>query len=146
MIVSSDPITGASSDVGRIAIHVSCNDIACAGIKPTAIMLVVIAPASATKEELIHVIEQASEGREGSGNRYCRRPYRGIRRGEPLHPDDDRIRLFNNRRDNQRGRRKSRRFHPGDETCRIGRNGDPGCGFQGPAFESIDRAGICRCK
>lgn len=60
MVVSSDPVTGASSDVGRIAIHVSCNDIACAGIKPIAIMLVVIAPTSATREELIHVIEQAS--------------------------------------------------------------------------------------
>ncbi len=67
MVVSSDPITGASSDVGRIAIHVSCNDIACAGIKPTAIMLVVIAPSSATKEELIHVIEQASEAAKEVG-------------------------------------------------------------------------------
>ena len=61
MIISSDPITGASSDVGRIAIHVSCNDIACAGIKPTAIMLVVIAPSYATREDLIEVIDQASQ-------------------------------------------------------------------------------------
>lgn len=61
MVVSSDPITGAASDVGRIAIHVSCNDIACAGIKPIAIMLVVIAPSSATREELTDVIDQASE-------------------------------------------------------------------------------------
>ncbi len=60
MIISSDPITGASSDVGRIAIHVSCNDIACAGIKPQSIMLVVIAPTNATKEDLIQVIDQAS--------------------------------------------------------------------------------------
>lgn len=67
MVVSSDPITGASADVGRIAIHVSCNDIACAGIKPTAIMLVVIAPASATREELVHVIDQASEAAKEVG-------------------------------------------------------------------------------
>ncbi len=61
MVVSSDPITGASNDVGRIAVHVSCNDIACAGIKPVAILLVVIAPSSATREELTAVIDQASE-------------------------------------------------------------------------------------
>lgn len=61
MVVSSDPITGASSDVGRIAVHVSCNDIACAGIRPVAILLVVIAPSSATREELTDVIDQASE-------------------------------------------------------------------------------------
>ena len=67
MVVSSDPITGASNDVGRIAIHVSCNDIACAGIKPAAIMLVVIAPSSATREDLIHVIEQASEAAKEVG-------------------------------------------------------------------------------
>ncbi len=60
LVISSDPITGASSDVGRIAIHVSCNDIACAGIRPAALMLVVVAPSSATREDLIHVIEQAS--------------------------------------------------------------------------------------
>lgn len=60
MIISSDPITGAASDVGRIAIHVSCNDIACSGVKPKAIMLVIIAPPNATREDLIEVIEQAS--------------------------------------------------------------------------------------
>jgi hydrogenase expression/formation protein HypE len=67
MVVSSDPITGASSDIGSIAIHVSCNDIACAGIKPVAIMLVVIAPSNATREDLIHVIEQASEAAKEIG-------------------------------------------------------------------------------
>lgn len=61
MVISSDPVTGASNEVGSIAIHVSCNDIACAGVRPAAIMLVVIAPASATKEELITVIDQASQ-------------------------------------------------------------------------------------
>lgn len=61
MVISSDPITGAANDVGRIAIHVSCNDIACCGIKPTAIMLVIIAPKSATEDELINIIDQASD-------------------------------------------------------------------------------------
>lgn len=67
MVVSSDPITGAASDVGRIAIHVSCNDIACTGTKPTALMLVIIAPSNATEEELICVIEQASQAAKETG-------------------------------------------------------------------------------
>ncbi|MHB1483110.1 MAG: AIR synthase family protein [Saccharofermentanales bacterium] len=67
MVISSDPVTGASNEVGSIAIHVSCNDIACAGVKPAAIMLVVIAPASATREELITVIDQASQTAKNIG-------------------------------------------------------------------------------
>jgi hydrogenase expression/formation protein HypE len=58
--VSSDPITGASTDIGKIAVHVSCNDIACCGIRPTALTLVMIAPEQSTEEELVQVIDQAS--------------------------------------------------------------------------------------
>ncbi|MHB8963346.1 MAG: AIR synthase family protein [Saccharofermentanales bacterium] len=58
--VSSDPITGASADIGKIAVHVSCNDIACCGIRPSAITLVIIAPEESTEEDLIRIIDQIS--------------------------------------------------------------------------------------
>ena len=58
--VSSDPITGASAEIGRIAVHVSCNDIACCGIRPVAITLVIIAPEDATEDDLVRIMDQAS--------------------------------------------------------------------------------------
>ncbi|MHB1453564.1 MAG: AIR synthase family protein [Saccharofermentanales bacterium] len=65
--VSSDPITGATSDIGKIAVHVSCNDIACCGIRPSAITLVVIAPVDSTEQELIRIIDQISAAARDAG-------------------------------------------------------------------------------
>ncbi|MBQ4596299.1 MAG: AIR synthase, partial [Firmicutes bacterium] len=40
-IMSTDPITAAVSDIGRLAIHITCNDIASNGVQPLGIMLAV---------------------------------------------------------------------------------------------------------
>jgi hypothetical protein len=60
VILSSDPITGAAADVGRLAVHISCNDIAACGIRPSALMIVIIAPVSASADDIQLVIDQAS--------------------------------------------------------------------------------------
>ena len=60
VVLSSDPITGAAADVGRLAVHISCNDIAACGIRPSALMIVIIAPVDATAEDIQLVIDQAS--------------------------------------------------------------------------------------
>ncbi len=60
LVVSTDPITGAAADIGRLAIHISCNDIAAAGVRPAAIMLVLIAPPEATAEDVARVMDDAS--------------------------------------------------------------------------------------
>lgn len=60
LIMSSDPITGAGKDIGRLAVHVSCNDLAAFGVKPEAIMLVLIAPVTAVREQLIEIMNQVS--------------------------------------------------------------------------------------
>ena len=60
VVLSSDPITGAASDVGRLAVHISCNDIAACGIRPSALLIVIIAPVTATPEDIQLVIDQAS--------------------------------------------------------------------------------------
>ena len=41
-IMSTDPITAAISEIGRLSIHISCNDIASNGIQPLGIMLAVM--------------------------------------------------------------------------------------------------------
>ena len=66
-VLSTDPITGASADIGSLAIHVSCNDLAAFGIRPKGILLVLIAPPAATSEDVAAVIEQASQTAEKLG-------------------------------------------------------------------------------
>ena len=61
LVTSSDPVTAGGNQSGRLAIHVSCNDIAACGVKPVGILLVVIAPESVSKQDLIDIIDQASE-------------------------------------------------------------------------------------
>lgn len=60
MVTSSDPITAGGMQAGTLAVHVSCNDIAACGVKPTGILLVIIAPPSASENELREIVDQAS--------------------------------------------------------------------------------------
>ncbi|MDR1060582.1 MAG: AIR synthase family protein [Clostridiales bacterium] len=56
-IVSSDPITGAAEDIGKIAVHVACNDIATCGVRPVALMSTVLLPPGASEAELEAVMD-----------------------------------------------------------------------------------------
>lgn len=60
-VVSTDPITGTASEVGKLAVHISCNDVASSGIKPIGLLLTILVPESTTKEELGYIMQQASE-------------------------------------------------------------------------------------
>lgn len=60
LVTSSDPITAGGSESGTLAIHVSCNDIAACGVKPTGILIVIIAPPTASEDEIVSIVEQAS--------------------------------------------------------------------------------------
>jgi hydrogenase expression/formation protein HypE len=61
VILSTDPITGAAADIGRLAVLVACNDIAACGIRPSALLLTIIAPPQATADDIRTVIDQAAE-------------------------------------------------------------------------------------
>lgn len=65
-VVSTDPITAAAKDVGRLAVHISCNDIASNGIQPVGITLAVMLPEGTTKEEVICIMEQAGMAAEAA--------------------------------------------------------------------------------
>lgn len=52
MVTSSDPITAGGTESGTLAIHVSCNDIAACGVRPSGILIVIIAPPSVTEEDI----------------------------------------------------------------------------------------------
>ncbi len=61
IVLSTDPITGAAADIGRLAVHITCNDIASCGIRPTALLMSLIAPPQATADDVRAVIDQAAE-------------------------------------------------------------------------------------
>lgn len=50
-----DPIVGAIGDIGRLAVHVACNDVAAAGIPPRWIQILVLVP-RAQDEDLLERI------------------------------------------------------------------------------------------
>ena len=60
-IMSTDPITSAVSDIGRLSIHITCNDIASNGVQPLGIMLAVMLPEGTTDGDVEHIMGQAAE-------------------------------------------------------------------------------------
>ena len=60
-VMSTDPITAAVNDIGRLCIHITCNDIASNGIQPLGIMLAVMLPEGTTEEDVAHIMSQAAE-------------------------------------------------------------------------------------
>lgn len=62
--ISTDPITASVKDIGRLAIHISCNDIASNGIQPLGITLAVMLPEGTTEEEVTTMMQQAGAAAE----------------------------------------------------------------------------------
>ncbi len=57
-VLSSDPITGAVNHIGRLAVHVSCNDIASSGAEPLGLLVTLLAPPDAEKKDIEKIMEQ----------------------------------------------------------------------------------------
>lgn len=60
-VMSTDPITAAIKDIGRLSVHISCNDIASNGIQPIGIVLAVMLPEGTTEEEVNEMMRQAGQ-------------------------------------------------------------------------------------
>jgi len=60
-VMSTDPITAAVNEIGRLAVHISCNDIASNGIEPLGIMLAVMLPEGTTEEQVEEIMKQAAQ-------------------------------------------------------------------------------------
>jgi len=55
-----DPIVGAIGDIGWLAVHVACNDVATAGIPPRWLLLLVLVPRMENEELLGQIMHDAS--------------------------------------------------------------------------------------
>lgn len=58
-VVSTDPITGATKGIGKLAIHISCNDVATSGAEPLGVLMTILAPPNTTEKDLENIMKDA---------------------------------------------------------------------------------------
>jgi len=58
LVAKADPITFATDEIGRYAVHVNANDVACLGAKPSWFIATVLLPEGATPELAESIFEQ----------------------------------------------------------------------------------------
>ena len=66
-VLSTDPITASIEDIGRLAVHISCNDIASNGVEPVGLLLAVLLPEGTTEEQIENMMDQAGKASEELG-------------------------------------------------------------------------------
>ena len=66
-VISTDPITAAGSGLGQLAVQVSLNDVAASGAEPLGVLLTVLAPPEASKEDIAAVIREAAREADAHG-------------------------------------------------------------------------------
>lgn len=57
-VLSTDPITSAAAHIGRLSVHINCNDAAAAGAEPVGLMVTLLAPPDACEEEIAAIAEE----------------------------------------------------------------------------------------
>ncbi len=61
MVLSTDPITGTKKDIGKLAIHITLNDLASAGAEPIGVLLSMLLPEETTEEDIKEIMQQVNE-------------------------------------------------------------------------------------
>lgn len=60
-VVSTDPITGTTQDIGRMAMLVTLNDLASAGAEPVGVLLTALLPEDVTESQIRNIMRQVDE-------------------------------------------------------------------------------------
>ena len=60
-VVSTDPVTGADENIGKIAVHINCNDIASCGVEPIGILVTILAPPTSSLEDIKKIMNEIDE-------------------------------------------------------------------------------------
>lgn len=60
-VLSADPVTSTARDVGKLAIHITLNDLASSGAEPVGVMLTVLLPENSEEAELRNIMYQIEE-------------------------------------------------------------------------------------
>lgn len=60
-VMSTDPITGAAENIGKLAVNISCNDVATSGAQPSAMLVTMLIPPDKSISDIEKVIGQLTE-------------------------------------------------------------------------------------
>ncbi|NMM63240.1 AIR synthase [Clostridium sp. P21] len=60
-VVSTDPITGAEKNSGKLAVNINCNDIASCGVEPLGMLVTILAPEGSSLEDIKNVMQEIGE-------------------------------------------------------------------------------------
>ncbi len=60
-VLTTDPVTAAEEKMGHIGVHICCNDIASAGVRPLGVMVTVLAPLNADLDDIRQVMKEVNE-------------------------------------------------------------------------------------
>ncbi len=60
-VLSTDPITGTSKDIGKLAIQITANDLASSGAEPIGVMLTILLPDGTREIALKRIMEQMEQ-------------------------------------------------------------------------------------
>lgn len=63
-VLSTDPITSATENLGSITVHVSCNDAAAAGAEPIGLLITFLAPPSVSEADIARVSDEIASAAE----------------------------------------------------------------------------------
>ncbi len=66
IVLSTDPITGATQHIGKLAVHISCNDVSTSGAEPVGILVTILLPPESTEEELKTIMEDITNSAQES--------------------------------------------------------------------------------
>lgn len=61
IVVSTDPITGASQNIGNLAVNISCNDAYCECAEPVGLLMCCLLPKNISKDEIENIVKDASK-------------------------------------------------------------------------------------
>lgn len=68
VVLSSDPITSAGiGQIGRLTVHVSCNDAAAAGAEPVGLLVTLLVPPNATEGDIDRIANDLSSAASDAG-------------------------------------------------------------------------------
>ncbi|SET41439.1 AIR synthase family protein [[Clostridium] polysaccharolyticum] len=59
LVMSTDPITGTTKEIGTFAVHVTANDIASSGAEPIGILLTLILPEQISESDIKQIMKEA---------------------------------------------------------------------------------------
>ncbi|NLY76864.1 MAG: AIR synthase [Tissierellia bacterium] len=59
--ISTDPITGTTKHIGKLAVYISCNDVSSSGAEPIGVLLTILAPPHTTEKDIETIMTDAGE-------------------------------------------------------------------------------------